>query len=165
MADNVTAPVSTGTFATDDIGGTHYPRTKITIGADGAAADVHTGNPLPVTMISSATVPVSIAGTLPVSLASAPPAAALPAGTTASGSITTGGTAVTAAAANASRRGLYIQNISSGDLWVNELGGTAAANTAGSWKIAPGEVFSASTNRAVSIVGASAGQLFTGVEF
>lgn len=49
MADNVIANAGAGgaTFATDDIAGVHYPRTKIAFGADGAASDVATGNPLP----------------------------------------------------------------------------------------------------------------------
>lgn len=46
MADNVTLP--SGTYATDDVGGVQYPRTKIAYGVDGAASDVSTGNPLPV---------------------------------------------------------------------------------------------------------------------
>jgi len=48
MVDNVTAPASGQAFATDEIGGVHYPRTKISFGGDGAAADVAAGNPLPV---------------------------------------------------------------------------------------------------------------------
>lgn len=41
MADNVTANSGSGgaTFATDDIAGVHYPRSKIALGADGAATD------------------------------------------------------------------------------------------------------------------------------
>lgn len=49
MADNV--GIATGadkTIATDDVDGIHYQRVKIGIGADGVAADVHSGNPLPV---------------------------------------------------------------------------------------------------------------------
>jgi hypothetical protein len=42
MADNTVT-----TFATDDIGGTHYPRVKISEGPDGAATDVSQANPLP----------------------------------------------------------------------------------------------------------------------
>ena len=53
MADNITALANTGTgtdvFATDDIGGVNYPRTKVTIGADGVNdGDVSGANPLPV---------------------------------------------------------------------------------------------------------------------
>jgi len=49
MADNITAPASGGVFATDEIAGVHYPRTKISIGADGSAADVSAANPMPIT--------------------------------------------------------------------------------------------------------------------
>jgi len=53
MSDNITAQANTGTgtdvFATDDIGGVNYPRTKLTIGADGVNdGDVSGANPLPV---------------------------------------------------------------------------------------------------------------------
>lgn len=51
MVDNVTADPGTGgaTFGSDEIGGVHYPRTKIIFGADGVnAGDVATGNPLPI---------------------------------------------------------------------------------------------------------------------
>lgn len=49
MADNVTfTPGSGGTLATDDIAGVQYPRTKLTIGADGVNdGDVSASNPLP----------------------------------------------------------------------------------------------------------------------
>lgn len=47
--DNITAPGAGIVFATDDIGDVHYPRTKISFGADGSAADVSSSNPLPVT--------------------------------------------------------------------------------------------------------------------
>lgn len=52
MADNVTANPGTGgpTFATDDIGGVHYPRTKLAVGADGVAVDVSAAAPLPITI-------------------------------------------------------------------------------------------------------------------
>jgi len=90
--------------------------------------------------------------------------APLPAGTDKSGSITTGGSAQQLAAANTARRSLKGQNISSGDLWINENGGTAAADTAGSYKIPAGATFSVGTNRAVTIVGAATGQKFTATE-
>ena len=55
MADNITALANTGSgtdvLATDDIGGVHYPRTKLIFGADGVnSGDVSSANPLPVTM-------------------------------------------------------------------------------------------------------------------
>ena len=89
----------------------------------------------------------------------------LPTGTDRSGAITTGGTAQALAASNTARKGLTGQNISSADLWVNEIGGTAAADTAGSYRVAPGATFSVSTSRAISIVGATTGQKFTATEF
>lgn len=52
MADNVTANPGAGgaTFATDDIGGVQWPRSKITLGADGVNdGDVSSSNPMPVT--------------------------------------------------------------------------------------------------------------------
>lgn len=85
-------------------------------------------------------------------------------GTDRSGSITTGGTAQALAAANPNRRKLEGQNISSGDLWINEIGGTAAADTAGSYKVPAGSGFVISTVRAISIVGATTGQKFTATE-
>lgn len=51
MADNLTTPIPAGAIlAADDVGGVLYPRTKVSFGADGAAADVTTQNPLPVTL-------------------------------------------------------------------------------------------------------------------
>ena len=52
MVDNVVANSGSGgaTFATDDIGGTHYPRSKVVWGPDGTAndADVASGKALPI---------------------------------------------------------------------------------------------------------------------
>jgi hypothetical protein len=52
MADNVTALANTGTgtdvFATDDIGGVNYPRTKVGFGVDGSYEDVSPTSRLPV---------------------------------------------------------------------------------------------------------------------
>jgi hypothetical protein len=51
MADNITALANTGTgtdvFATDDIGGVNYPRTKVGFGVDGSYEDVSAFNRLP----------------------------------------------------------------------------------------------------------------------
>lgn len=51
MADNITLNAGSGgaVTATDDIGGVHYQRVKVTFGADGTATDVSTVAPLPVT--------------------------------------------------------------------------------------------------------------------
>ncbi len=91
MADNIAATV-TASIATDDIGGVHYQRMKLAIGADGVNdGDVSGANPMPVEIISGGAVgltdaelratpvdvliddstPVSVAvdGTVPVSVA------------------------------------------------------------------------------------------------
>lgn len=47
MADNI-SQAGANTVATDDIGGVHYQRTKVTWGADGTATDVTAATPLPV---------------------------------------------------------------------------------------------------------------------
>lgn len=90
--------------------------------------------------------------------------AALKAGTSRSGTITTGGTAQTLAAANTSRTILAVQNISAGDLWINEDGSAAVVNTAGSYKLVPNATAYVQTNEAVSIIGATTGQAFTATE-
>lgn len=46
MADNST--ISGVVFADDDIGGVHYQRVKLSVGADGAATDASSTNPVPV---------------------------------------------------------------------------------------------------------------------
>lgn len=59
MADNVEMDAGTGgaTIAADDIGGVHYPRTKIVLGADGAAdLDLDSGQ-----QAMAASLPVAIA--------------------------------------------------------------------------------------------------------
>lgn len=57
MADNVAITAGSGTsIATDDIGGVHFQRLKVTWGPDGTAndADVASGKPLPVQLRGSA---------------------------------------------------------------------------------------------------------------
>lgn len=85
-----------------------------------------------------------------------------------SGSITTGGAAQSLMASNVQRRGLLIQNSSSGDLWINEIGGTAVAASP-SIKILPGESYErlagAVPITAISIIGATTGQTFTAREW
>lgn len=86
-----------------------------------------------------------------------------------SGAITTGNTAQALAAANSRRNGFRIQNISAGDLWVNDIGGTAAVDTSGSMKIVangfyvtpPGYDYTG----AISIIGATTGQRYTSSEW
>lgn len=145
MADNISVLDAAGLtvpVAADEIGGFKFQRVKLTSGADGTATDVSSAAPLPVSTVG----------------------AALPAGTDKSGSITTGGTAQVLAAANSARVRLTGQNISAGDLWINEIGGTAAVDTVGSYKVQSLAAFSISTNRAISIIGATTGQKFSATE-
>jgi hypothetical protein len=55
VADNVVLDPGVGgaTAATDDIGGVHYQRVKVTWGTDGTANDANASTPLPVTVTSS----------------------------------------------------------------------------------------------------------------
>jgi hypothetical protein len=79
MTDNITAKANVGAgtevFATDEIGGVHFPLTKIAFGVDGAAVHASASNPLPVTGTVAvtgayqATQPVSNAGTFAVQAA------------------------------------------------------------------------------------------------
>lgn len=88
-----------------------------------------------------------------------------------SGTITSGGTAQEWAAANTYRKGWFIQNNSSGDLWVREDGTDAAASQP-AIKIAAGAVLTGSLvngdyvpRGAVSIIGATTGQAYSGREW
>lgn len=120
---------------------------------------VTTANPVPVTQTGvDGSTPVSPTNPLPVT------GGALPAGTSRSGSIATGGTAQDLAAANTSRKSLTGQNISAGDLWINENGGTAAADSTDAYRVIAGGTFKISTNEKISIVGATTGQKFTATE-
>jgi hypothetical protein len=85
-------------------------------------------------------------------------------GTDKSGSITLGGTAQTLAVANELRIGLFIQNISAEDMWVNETGGTAAIAGTGSYKIVSFGTFYVNTNKAISVVAATTGSKWTATE-
>jgi hypothetical protein len=79
MSDNVTTEQVTtpgATFAADDIGGVHYARTKVVIGADGVNdGDVSSANPLPVTgTVALSAMPnegqQAMAGSISVAIAS-----------------------------------------------------------------------------------------------
>lgn len=87
----------------------------------------------------------------------------LPAGTDRSGTaaITSG----TLAAANATRRGLNIQNIGANNIGVNEFGGTAAIGTAGTYTLTPGSSMNIRTNRLVTVIAATAPTAYTATEF
>lgn len=77
----------------------------------------------------------------------------------------TAGTATTLAPANTARRGLNIQNISASNIGINEVGGTAAIGTAGTYTVAAGASISIRTNRAISVVGAAPSLAYTATEF
>jgi len=54
MADTLNITQGTGTtIATDDIGGVHYQRVKLSQGADGVGVDVSSAAPLNVTLANT----------------------------------------------------------------------------------------------------------------
>jgi len=64
MADNKQAGAAVGsgpTFATDEIAGVDYPRTKIVWGVDGVATDASASNPLPVVQTGTPGLPTGAA--------------------------------------------------------------------------------------------------------
>ena len=80
-----------------------------------------------------------------------------------SGTITTGGTSQVLQAAQTTRKYIMIQNISSGNLYLNF---TSAATTGeGSYELLPNGVFTMEgnfvSNEAINIIGATSGQAFT----
>jgi hypothetical protein len=84
-----------------------------------------------------------------------------------SGTITLGGTAQVAMVANGARNGLFLQNASSGDLWVSF--DTTAVVDSPSVKVPAGASLRASNSQcpsgAMSIIGATTGQKFTLKEY
>lgn len=83
-----------------------------------------------------------------------------------SGTITAGGTAQALMAANASRRGWWLQNLSTGDLWVSGVGTAAAVQP--SLKIVAGAYYESPSfvsPTALSIFGATTGQAFAAREY
>lgn len=82
-----------------------------------------------------------------------------------SGTITTGGAAQTVAVANDNRQGFWIQNVSSSDLWISELGTAAASQP--SIKIPAGAMyeFPVPVATAISIYGVTTGQAFSAREW
>lgn len=80
-----------------------------------------------------------------------------------SGTITSGGAAQTAVAANSSRKYLFIMNTSDTDMWFNFT--TAAVANQPSVKLIPGASFVMEGNyistEAISVIGATTGKAFT----
>ncbi len=87
-----------------------------------------------------------------------------------SSTIAAGGTAQALSAANVLRKGYSVQNLSSGKLFVNDVGGTAVSTEAGaSITILPGALYESPRNqqptRAISILGATTSQAFAAREW
>ncbi len=84
-----------------------------------------------------------------------------------SGTIASGGVAQTLAALNATRRGFWVQNLSTGDLWISSLGTAAASQP--SLRIPPGALYEfpqgGVPGAALSIFGATTGQAFSAREW
>jgi len=84
-----------------------------------------------------------------------------------SGTIAAGGTAQTLAAANTSRRGFWVQNNSTGDLWINTLATAIVGQP--SLVITSGSLYESPVNGCptglISIIGATTGQAFTAREY
>lgn len=90
---------------------------------------------------------------------------ATPGTTNRSGTITAGATAQQLMAANASRRGWWFQNNSSGDLWLDETGTAVASQP--SLKIPAGGYYEPPVVSlgSISIYGATTGQAFSAREW
>jgi len=75
VADNVVANPGTGgaTFATDDIGGVHYPISKMAFGALDSATLVSSANPYPVTDAALTAKFAALQSTVPDNTIAAPP--------------------------------------------------------------------------------------------
>lgn len=88
--------------------------------------------------------------------------------TSRSNTITAGGTAQVLMNANSARKGWFLQNVSTGDLWVNRFGGTAASSQP-NILVPSGALYETpsggSSGNAVSIFGATTGQAFTAGEW
>lgn len=85
-----------------------------------------------------------------------------------SGTITSGGLAQSLMNSNASRGGCEIQNQSTGDIWINLEGGTAAATQPSLWLPVGAYYSCVSTGvstAAISIFGATTGQAFRAKEW
>lgn len=88
------------------------------------------------------------------------------AGTDRSGNTSgTAGTSTQLAPANAQRRGLNVQNISANPMGINEVGGAASIGSPGTYTVPGGGTINIRTNRAVSVVSATATQPYTATEY
>ena len=87
-----------------------------------------------------------------------------------SGTIAAGGTAQSLSGANQLRKGYSVMNLSSGNLFINDVGGTAVSTLGGaSITVIPGALYESPRNqlptRAISILGATTSQAFAAREW
>lgn len=127
---------------------------------NGVLVDASIENPMPTSTLINGS-DVSTSNPVPIAYSTATI-------TSRSGTITLGGTAQSFMTANAARKGWFIQNNSTGDLWVNRFGGTASADQP-SIRIRAGRLYETpaggSGGNAISIFGATTGQAFTAGEW
>jgi hypothetical protein len=128
-----------------DAPGGFVPRSALSFGASGAAAvAVDDEHPLPVAA-AGRTVMYSDR----------------------SGMIAVAGVAQVLAPASATRRGFFVQNLSTGDLWLNGTGTAVAGSPA--LRIGPGQLYECPASgvpaTALSILGTAAGQTFSAREW
>lgn len=141
-AMGLTAPATAQKIAAP---GGFVPQQAITFGTRGAdATAVDAANPLPV----------------------APQATAV-AYTDRSATVATAGLAQIVAPARTARHGFFLQNLSSGDLWIGI--GTTATTGASSIRLAAGQLYESPPGGvpadAIGVIGATAGQAFTAKEW
>lgn len=87
-----------------------------------------------------------------------------------SSTIAAGGTAQALCAADPKRFGYRVQNLSSGNLFINDVGGTAVSTgTGSSFTLTPGSMYESSPNMrpisGISILGATTSQAFSACEW
>jgi hypothetical protein len=156
LSDNVVANAGSGgsTFATDDIGGVHYPRSKVVWGADGAVNDTSAAAPMPVVQTGTPGLPTGAATEATLAAAAASLSVLddwdesdrakvmLPRPATGTVSVVADNAAsVTVLASNANRLGAIITNDSSALLFL-KAGATASTTSYtvalyqyGSWQV------------------------------
>jgi hypothetical protein len=87
-----------------------------------------------------------------------------------SATIAAGGTAQSLFVADVKRRGYSVQNLSSGNLFINDVGGTAVSTgTGASFTLIPGALYESPDGampiQAISILGATTSQAFAAREW
>ena len=112
MADNVGyTPGSGATVAADDIAGVLHQRVKIGIGADGAAVDLSSTNPMPIT--ASSAIPISTPSAIDVTVGNFPSTQTVnildPSTQTTFGPVTTASTVLFSAVDTANERTIVLQ--------------------------------------------------------